>query len=114
MNYREKKEEIIARLSSPDYEWGNYALPENASELERSKYEICQTIARYKRENELSPRELTYELQISQNRLDDILFCRINLFSLDNLVEHLEKLCIPFHLGIIKQKENTKPKASRK
>lgn len=114
MNDKEKiREEIINRLSSPNYEGGNYALPENASELERSKYEICQNIARYKRENELTEKELIYDLKISETILDDILYCRINFFSLDNLVEYLERLHIHFHLEIEKQNENSKLKATR-
>ena len=46
---KETQEETVKRLSDPNYEGGNYALPENASELEKSKYDICQNIARYKR-----------------------------------------------------------------
>jgi len=62
---KETQEETIKRLSDPNYEGGNYALPENASELEKSKYEICQNIARYKRINEVSLKNLAYELGIS-------------------------------------------------
>ena len=81
-------------------------MPENASELEKSKYEICQNIARYKRINELPLKDLAYELGISLKRLDDILYCRINLLKLDNLVNYLEKLHIPFHLDITKEVNN--------
>jgi predicted XRE-type DNA-binding protein len=97
---KETQAETIKRLSDPHYPWGNYALPENASELEKSKYEICQNIARYKRENELAGKELAYELGISLAKLDDILYCRINLLKLDNLASYLEKLQISFHLKI--------------
>ena len=41
---KETQEETIKRLSDSNYEGGNYALPENASELEKSKYEICQKL----------------------------------------------------------------------
>ena len=98
-----RKEEIIKRLSDPNYEGGNYALPENASELEKSKYEICQSVARYKRINELSLKDLTYELGISPSKLDNVLYCRINLLKLDDLVSYLEKLQISFHLEISKE-----------
>jgi len=110
-NRKETQEETIERLSSPNYEWGNYALPENASELEKSKYEICQNLARYKRENEFSLKDLAYELGISQTKLDDILYCRIRLLKLDNLVSYLEKLHVPFHLEIA---EGISEKRSRK
>jgi len=99
---KETQEEIIKRLSDPNYEGWNYALPEKASELERSKYEICQNIARYKRINEISLKDLAYELGISLKKLDDILYCRINLLKLDDLASCLEKLGVAFHLEIDK------------
>ena len=102
-NKKETQEEIIKRLSDPNYPWGNYALPENSSEVERSKYEICQNIARYQRENEISLKDLAYDLGISLTKLDEILYCRINLLKLDNLANCLEKLQIPFHLEIDKK-----------
>lgn len=103
INKKETREEIIKRLSDPHYPWGNYALPEKASELEKSKYETCQNIARYQRENNLSNKDLAYELGVSLTKLDDILYCRINLLKLDNLASYLEKLHIPFRLEIAKQ-----------
>lgn len=97
---KKTQEEIIKRLSDPNYEGGNYALPEKASELEKSKYEICQNIARYKRINEVSLKNLAYELGVSLKKLDDILYCRINLLKLDDLASYLEKLGVIFHLEI--------------
>src|SRR5215212_10170322 len=97
---KETREEIIKRLSDPNYEGGNYALQDNASELEKSKYEICQNIARYKSINELSLKDLAYELGISLKKMDDILYCRINLLKLDDLANYLEKLGVVFHLKI--------------
>ncbi|CAG8603995.1 8470_t:CDS:2, partial [Scutellospora calospora] len=43
-------------LSAPDYPYKNIGLGENPSAEEKIKYEICQTIARYKRENNLTER----------------------------------------------------------
>jgi hypothetical protein len=103
MKRKETPKEIIKRLSDPNYEGGNYALPEKASELEKSKYEICQNIARYKRINELSLKDLAYELGISLSKLDNILYCRINLLKLDDLASYLEKLRIGFHLKITRE-----------
>ena len=99
---KETQEETIKRLSDPNYEGGNYALPERASELEKSKYEICQNIARYKRINVISVKDLAYELGISSKKLDEILYCRINLLKLDDLASYLEKLGVVFHLEIDK------------
>lgn len=103
MKIKETQAEIIKRLSDPNYQGGNYALSEDATELEKSKYEICQNIARYKRINELSSKDLAYELGITQSKLDNILYCRINLLNLDDLVSYLEKLHIPYHLKIAQE-----------
>ena len=100
---KETQEETVKRLSDPNYEGGNYALPENASELEKSKYDICQNIATYKREGELSSKDLAYELGVSLTKLDNILYCRINLLKLDDLASYLEKLGVVFHLEIGKE-----------
>src|SRR6185369_17810307 len=100
---QETPEETIKRLSDPNYEGGNYALSENASELEKSKYEICQNIAKYKRINEVSLKNLAYELGISLSKLDNVLYCRINLLKLDDLASYLEKLGVIFHLEIGKE-----------
>ena len=100
---KETREETVKRLSDPNYEGGNYALPENASELEKSRYEICQNIARYKRINEMSLKDLAYELGISPSKIDNILYCRINLLKLDDLASYLEKLGVVFHLEIEKE-----------
>jgi hypothetical protein len=101
-NKKETQEETIKRLSDPNYEWGNYALPENANELEKSKYSICQSIASYQRENEIPLKDLAYDLGISLTKLDEILYCRINLLKLDTLANYLEKLHISFHLEVDK------------
>jgi predicted XRE-type DNA-binding protein len=102
---KETQAETIKRLSDPHYPWGNYALPENANELDKSKYEICQNIAVYKRENELTDKDLAYELGVSPSRLDNILYGRINLLKLDELASYLAKLHIHFRLQITRESE---------
>lgn len=81
-------------------------MPVNPSSVDRSKYEVCQNIARYKRENGLTERDLLYDLKISETELHNILYCRINFLNLENLFEYLERLHIPFHLEVDKQNES--------
>ncbi|CAG8805602.1 32744_t:CDS:2 [Gigaspora margarita] len=49
---------IREELSAPDYPYKIIGLPENPTAEEKFKYEICQNIARYKRENNLTEEEL--------------------------------------------------------
>src|SRR3954470_13754171 len=82
-------EKIRRELSSPNYSRINFVLEDNATPLEKSKYEICQNIARYKRENNLSEKEIGKRLGIKPvKRLECLFFSHINEFTLDELVEY--------------------------
>jgi hypothetical protein len=44
----------------------NYALPENATDLERAKYELCQSILAYtKQDRNLSTESIAIKLKLS-------------------------------------------------
>ncbi|CAG8506254.1 10705_t:CDS:2 [Cetraspora pellucida] len=53
---------IREELSAPDYPYKNIGLGENPTAEEKIKYEICQTIARYKRENNLTDQQLANKM----------------------------------------------------
>jgi predicted XRE-type DNA-binding protein len=85
-------ERITKHFSDPNCKEINIGLKPNASELDKTKYEICQSISRYKRVNQLTPDKLAKKIRISQAKVDDILFGRITNFSLDELISYTEKL----------------------
>lgn len=91
---------IRAELSAPDFPNKNIGLGENPTAEEKFKYEICQSIARYKRVNKLSSQEVIVRIEVSQDQLNDILYGRISHFSLNELVNYLEKLHVPFQVSI--------------
>lgn len=69
--------------------WINKGLTPNATPCEKNKYEICQNILRYKRENNLNEKELGKKLGIKkQEKLEHLLFCHIEHFSLDELIAY--------------------------
>ena len=70
-------ERITKYFADPNCKEINIGLMPNASELDKAKYDICQSISRYKRINKLTPNELAKKLKISQEKTDDILFGRI-------------------------------------
>jgi predicted XRE-type DNA-binding protein len=88
----EEMEKVIKRFSDPNYRRVNIGLMPNASELDKVKYNICQSISRYKRVNKLTPAELAKKLGISQAKMDDILFGRINELNFEELISYTEKL----------------------
>ena len=67
-------DKIRKELSAPDYPYKNIGLPENPTAEEKIKYEICQTIARYKRENNLSEEELETKIGANPQYIHYILY----------------------------------------
>lgn len=101
----EELKKVRKELSDPNYSRINYVLEDNATPLEKSKYEICQNIVRYRRENNLSEKEIGKKLGIKPaKRLECLFFSHINEFTLDELVEYASKLFAPFHLEITPEK----------
>lgn len=80
------------KLSDPDYSGGNLALPDDASETDRAKYQLCQLIARYQREHGLLQKEIARQIGVDESRISDILRGKIEGFTLDRLIGYAEKL----------------------
>ena len=97
--------DIIEKLSDPNYE-GNLGLPSNPTSLQVAKYEICQSILRYKFDNEISTEKLSKEIRLSVPETKELLFCHIHKFTLDRLFSYAANLTIP--LQITKSKEKIK------
>jgi len=83
---------IREKLSDPEYAGGNLALPANASEIDRAKYQLCQLIARYKREHGVLQKDIATQIGIDESRISDILRGKIESFTLDRLVGYTERL----------------------
>lgn len=80
------------KLSDPNYKGGNLALPSDATEADRAKYELCQLIAKYQREHGLLQKEVAEKIGVDESRISDILRGKIESFTLDRLVAYAEKL----------------------
>src|SRR5437870_6968091 len=85
-------ERITKHFSDPNCKEINIGLTPNASELDKAKYDICQSINRYKRVNKITPSELAKKIKISKEKTDDILFGRISNINFEELVSYTEKL----------------------
>src|SRR6266516_169012 len=85
-------ERITKYFSDPNCKEINQGLMPNASELDKTKYNICQSISRYKRINNLTPAELARRIGINQAKTDDILFGRISELSFEELASYTQKL----------------------
>src|SRR4051812_6731228 len=85
-------ERITKHFSDPNCKEINIGLMPNASELDKAKYDICQSISCYKRVNKITPDELSKKIRISKGKTEDILFGRISNFNFEELVSYTEKL----------------------
>ncbi len=94
---QEEFERVVERVQKSDKRT-NIGLAPNASPIEKAKYDFCQTIARYRRENNLTEKTVAQRLGITSSRLDNILYSHINKFTLDELASYVNNLHIPFEL----------------
>jgi predicted XRE-type DNA-binding protein len=83
---------VREKLSDPNYRDGNLALPQNATEVDRAKYQLCQLIARYQRERGLLQKDIARRIGVDESRISDILRGKIESFTLDRLIGYAEKL----------------------
>ena len=96
----------LERMRQPDYHHVNRGLSLNATPTEKTKYEICQSILRYKSKKNISELQLKKTLGIKETKkLECLLYCHINSFELDELGEYVSKLLGDFKLKIILPRE---------
>ena len=96
---QEEFERVVKRAQKSDKKT-NIGLSPNASPIEKAKYDFCQTIARYRRENNLTEKTVAQRLGITLPRLNSILYSHIDEFSLDELANYANKLHIHFDLNL--------------
>ena len=101
---KEEFAEYIKQLESPNYQGGSWHLPENATPLEKSKYEVCREILVYQRKKKISDEKLAKQMELTLAETEDILYYRITHFTLDRLLTYANKLfkSEPLMLGIVK------------
>ena len=100
---------VLAEIESPQ-DWGNgsWALPENASTSEKVKYELCEKVIKYKRNKQFTTEKLAQKIQLSKAETEDILYCRIDYFTLDRLVEYATRLFKPLEIKMVIERKTNK------
>lgn len=94
----EELERVRKRIAQPRYRRVNIGLLPNAVESDRVKYYLCLSISRYQDTIGLSEKELANKLGINKAKLEYILFRHLDKLTLEELVNHLSKLSLPFEL----------------
>src|SRR4051812_22855073 len=101
LNQKEEREfdQYLQKVKDVNYQGGSDDLPENATTLEKSKYQLCQKILAYEQDNHLITQETAQKIKLSVAETEDILHCRIEKFTLDRLVEYASKLFADLEVG---------------
>ena len=100
---QEEVSRVLKRISQPGYRRVNVGLLPNATESDKAKFLLCKSILRYEQDNNISEEELREKLGINQSKLEYILFGHINKTNLEDLINYLGKLHIPYELKINNQ-----------
>src|SRR4051812_23589262 len=87
------EEEIFRKLEDNNYE-GSLILGEDATILEKIKYELCRSIVRYKREKKLELSKIADKLGLEEKSTYRLLRYHLEGFTLDSLIDYVEKLHI--------------------
>jgi predicted XRE-type DNA-binding protein len=75
-------------------------LPKQASTAERVKYMICEKFVVYILDRGVSQAELARKLNMDPARLNEIVKYRIDLFTIDKLVEFADRLDPNFKINV--------------
>ena len=98
-------EKYLEKIEDPNYQGGSWDLSDNSTTSEKTKYEICQQVIRYKRNKQISTEKLAEQFQLSKAETEDILYCRIDYLTLDRLLTYTDKLFAPSQVKIIIEKK---------
>ncbi|CAG8745164.1 14629_t:CDS:2 [Gigaspora margarita] len=74
---------------------GSWALPRNATPLQKAKYKLCRQLLAYQMENKLTDREMRDRTNLSQTELEDILFYRLGKVNSEVLIEAVGRVYAP-------------------
>ena len=67
-------------------------LPSDASKADKLKFELCKQFVTHLQEEGISQLALAKELDIEPARLNEILKYRLDLFTVDRLLDYAERL----------------------
>ncbi|MBH49011.1 MAG: hypothetical protein CME71_12660 [Halobacteriovorax sp.] len=84
MKFPNQKEinDAVRNITEDDY---THVIDENASNVDKTKFELCQNFIAYLRLKNCSQAELARILRIDRSRVNWIVKCRIENFTIDKL-----------------------------
>lgn len=82
----DKMEEVLSKGE------GSCILPPYAGGVEKAKYGVCKHILFFMHKKGISQRELSQKMEIPEIRVSEIVYYKIDKFTLDKLVSYCEKI----------------------
>jgi predicted XRE-type DNA-binding protein len=100
MKYPNKKQidDLLNSMSDDDF---SVLIPEDATDVEKIKFELCKNFIVYLREHKMTQVELANLLAIDKSRINWIVKYRIEHFSIDYLYSLLKQLNPKIELKIL-------------
>ncbi|CAG8757246.1 9762_t:CDS:1, partial [Cetraspora pellucida] len=99
---RQEFEKVLQELEDPkNIGQGSWALPRNATPLQKAKYKLCRQLLAYQMENKLTDREMRERTNLSQDKLEDILFYRLGKVNSEVLIEAVSRVYAPCEIEVI-------------
>jgi predicted XRE-type DNA-binding protein len=91
MKYPNKKQidDLLNSMSDDDF---SVLIPEDATDVEKIKFELCKNFIVYLREHKMTQVELANLLAVDKSRINWIVKYRIEHFSIDYLYSLLKQL----------------------
>ena len=102
LSQQDKQEfkKYLEEIEDPNYQGGSQHLPDNATTSEKTKYEICEKVVKYKRSKKITTEKLAQQIGLSKAETEDILYCCLEYFTLDRLMDYTNKLFSPCQVKI--------------
>lgn len=75
-------------------------LPKNASKADILKYKLCEKFVIYVTDNKISQVQLAKKLRVDPSRVNEIVKYRIDLYTVDKLMELAERLHLDFNVKV--------------
>jgi hypothetical protein len=101
-------EKILQEAEDPkNIGQGSQSLPRNATPLQKTKYKLCRQLLSYQMKNKLTDQEMREKTNLSQTKLEDILFYRLGKVNSEVLIETVGRVFAPCEIEVI-VKENKK------
>ena len=75
-------------------------LPTNASKADRLKYKLCEKFVIYLSTHKISQAQLARKLKVDPSRINEIVKYRIDLYTVDKLMDLAERLDLDFDVRV--------------